>query len=453
MTWRAVGLGVLIGVAYTLSPLFIVVAAGFALLLRSARRISRERERRILTMLLAAAILLRIAAIGGLFMATDYTTAPFGSFFGDEDYFIKRSIWLRNIALGIPVSLADVLYAYDQSIQTSLVWYLATLHLLFGPSPYGVHLVSAFVYVAGAYALYRTVRPAFGPVASVGGLALLLFLPSLFVWSISVLKEPVFFALLAGAVSLTMAAARRGGWAPRAGAALALVLLAVVAETLREGGLMIAGAATAAGALFGALTSRPRIAAALAIVALATTPWVLAQTPVRDRVGAAVARAAARHWDHVHEPGHSYMVLEPAFYVDRPQPGVLSSADTTRLALGGVAAYAIVPLPWQMTSRSELAYLPEQIAWYGLLLLLPAGIVTGLRRDPFLTALLAVHLAVAVMLVAVTSGNIGTLVRHRSLALPYAVWFSGLGACTLLARLGTATATGRAITGQQGVEG
>jgi hypothetical protein len=100
-----------------------------------------------------------------------------------------------------------------------------------------------------------------------------------------------------------------------------------------------------------------------------------------------------------------------------------------------------------------LAYLPEQIAWYGLLLLLPAGIVTGLRRDPFLTALLAVHLAVAVMLVAVTSGNIGTLVRHRSLALPYAVWFSGLGACTLLARLGTATATGRAITGQQGVEG
>jgi hypothetical protein len=34
--------------------------------------------------------------------------------------------------------------------------------------------------------------------------------------------------------------------------------------------------------------------------------------------------------------------------------------------------------------------------------------------------------------VAMTSGNIGTLVRHRGLALPYLVWLSAVGACDLV---------------------
>jgi len=35
--------------------------------------------------------------------------------------------------------------------------------------------------------------------------------------------------------------------------------------------------------------------------------------------------------------------------------------------------------------------------------------------------------------VAVTSGNVGTLIRHRGLAVPYLLWLSVLGACQLVA--------------------
>jgi len=62
-----------------------------------------------------------------------------------------------------------------------------------------------------------------------------------------------------------------------------------------------------------------------------------------------------------------------------------------------------------------------------LLAFVPFGLVLGFRRDPLLTGLLASHAGALMMMVALTSGNIGTLVRHRGLALPYLAWLSGLG--------------------------
>jgi hypothetical protein len=101
--------------------------------------------------------------------------------------------------------------------------------------------------------------------------------------------------------------------------------------------------------------------------------------------------------------------------------------DAGRFTAKAAWSYFAEPLPWRTESRALLAYLPEQIAWYVMALLLPLGIIAGLRRDPVLTSLLVMHAAGAMVLVALTSGNIGTLIRHRSLALPYLVWLSALG--------------------------
>lgn len=453
MMLRAIAAGIVVAAAYTLSPLLVITGVGFALLIWWARQSPDETERRVLTAILIAAIGLRVVAVAGLFLSTDHHSIPFGTFFGDEDYFIKRSIWLRNLALGIPISLADVRYAYDESIQTSFVWMLAALQVVVGPSPYGLHLVSALLYVFGTLVLFRAVRPGFGQPASLAGLVLLLFLPSLFAWSISVLKEPVFFALMAGAVWVTVMAARHRSWAAGLLASVVLLALALTAETIREGGFVVAAGGTLGAMLLAIVWSRRRLALLIAVVAVAALPVALSRGSVRDRLDVLVASAALRHWEHVHAPGHSYMLLDPSFYVERPLPGDLAPSEAARFALGGLVAYAVVPAPWQMTSRAELAYLPEQIVWYALVLLAPVGIWAGLRRDPFLTAVLLAHLLLAIGLVAITSGNVGTLVRHRALALPYLVWFSGLGLSMVLAWLsGMRIVDMRAVSAHQGAE-
>ena len=69
----------------------------------------------------------------------------------------------------------------------------------------------------------------------------------------------------------------------------------------------------------------------------------------------------------------------------------------------------------------------------GLLAWCIVGLIAGARRDPQLTGLLAAYMVTAAVLVALASGNVGTLVRHRGLAVPYLLWFSALGACEAVA--------------------
>ena len=89
--------------------------------------------------------------------------------------------------------------------------------------------------------------------------------------------------------------------------------------------------------------------------------------------------------------------------------------------------------PWEARSTATVAYLPEQVVWCLLVAFALIGLPFAFRRDVIVAGLLVGHAVVAAATVALISGNIGTLVRHRGLALPYFVWISGVGACQLLA--------------------
>ena len=95
--------------------------------------------------------------------------------------------------------------------------------------------------------------------------------------------------------------------------------------------------------------------------------------------------------------------------------------------------FVVEPLPWTAESTAELLYVPEQAIWYVVVLLVPVGLVVGFRRDPLLTCVLAGYTAISAAIIALNSGNIGTLVRHRALVAPYLGWISALGLVWLLA--------------------
>src|SRR5262249_34708874 len=176
-----------------------------------------------------------------------HTQVPFGSLFGDEDYFIKRSLWMRNVALGIPVHMFDLEYAFEPNGRSIFLNALAAIQWLTGPAPYGLHLVSVWCSTVSALIVYRLVRPGFGRVAALIGLALLLFLPSLFTWSIAVLKEPPFTLISALILALSVAMVREGSWLRRALALAGIVALAAVQDSLRPYGGLFSVASVAGG--------------------------------------------------------------------------------------------------------------------------------------------------------------------------------------------------------------
>ena len=434
-TWAtATVVAVLIGGVYVLSPSTVWFAAAMWVIRRYAVSGLDADDRRWVTGLLAAAVLLRVAAVAVLFIATNHDQTPFGIFFGDEAFYVRRAIWLRNVALDVPIHTADFIYAFDESGWTGHLYVLAFLQVLFGVSPYGVHLLSIALYMLGAVVLYRTVRPRFGRAPAITGLAVLLFLPSLFAWSISALKDPLYFLFTACSISWTLAMLRHPRWAVKILAAVGVVALVAVLQTIREQGGVLTGGGIVAGLLIASVVSRPRALIALMIALPLVTGAVLSRPQNQLQAYIAIQKAARNHWGHVETPGITYTLLEPRFYNDSSAISDMQFVDTARYVVRAFERYVTVPLPWEVQSRVALLYLPEQIIWYLLVLLLPVGLVFSFQRDPSLAALLFGIAGVTVVVIAMTSGNVGTLVRHRSLAVPYLLWLSLTGVCELLAR-------------------
>ena len=440
-TWGVAALiGIAAGIVHALSPATLWFAVAMWALHRYATNGLEADERRWLVGILAVAVLLRIAAVGTLF-ATDpavwtpsHAQTPFGFFLGDEEFYIRRSIWLRNVALGIPVHSADLIYAFDDSGWTSHMYVLSFANVLFGPSPYGVHLVGIAMYLFGAVMLFRLSREAFGRTPALLGLLLVLFLPSLFVWSISALKEPLYFLMTVSAISLTMTLVRHRNWGVKLLALAGVAAIVATLETIRSAGSVLGGAGLLFGLIAVWIIRRPKVVVAIAI-ALPIVIGAALQSPKRQiQVYTAVKLAAHQHWGHVLTPGWVYTLLDERFYQDVSRLDDLNFQDEARFLVRAFERYVTVPLPWEVRSTAALAYLPEQLMWYCMVALLPFGIVYSMRRDALLTSLLIGVAAVAVTVIALLSGNVGTLVRLRVLAIPYVASVSMVGLCELLTR-------------------
>lgn len=426
----AVAMGVPLGVLYTLSPMTVWFLAVGGVLVWAGGRGLPERERRWVRGLLVAALAVRAALVAWLFVFGSADTAAFNIFFGDEQYMLTRSLRIRDFWLGLTLSPAGFIDLYDVYGRTSYLDVIAAVQMVVGPAPYGIHLLNAIFYGAGAVGLHRLCRAAYGRLAALGMLAGVLFYPSLIVWSASALKESLNFLIVVCIMWGAVVTIRRG-WRQAVVGALVVVAGLLVMITYRAGAFEIAIGGLAVGLALRALTQRTwRLA--LAAVALLVIAWpVLANARVQDAALSQLRPAAHMHIGHVITRGHSYRVLDDRFYQTHKTDDMTWSEGLRYLGRAVVSVFT-VPRPWDLQSRAELAYLPEQMLWYVLLVLAACGVVIGLRRDALVTALLTGYALIALLAVALTTGNIGTLVRHRAFALPYTIALGAVAAAALI---------------------
>lgn len=428
LLWAIVA-GAAVGAIYALSPLTVLVALAIVPTVQwCVRGISGAERRWVLTVMIVA-ITLRAAAIAGLLVTADPNAGTFAKFFGDEEFYQLRGLRLYNIWMGIPISRESFLYAYDKTGYTSYQNVLVFLQALVGPAPYGLHVLNAWLFLVAMILLYRTVRRSFGSAPALLGLTIVLFLPSVFMWSVSALKESLYLAMTSIVLVLSVDSLRRPRLMARGAGVAAAAVVALLLNSVRPP----AGLLTMGGGVLGAmarvvLSRRWLVIAATVLVAVG---WVwLAHAGLPAGIERRVIDSAAYHRGHVFTPGHSYHALDQRFYSD--YWAAIAQAPMTGDEMGRYASRAIFhyvgePLPWNIGSKAELAYLPEQVVWYGLVLLFPYGLVRAFKRDALLTCVLTAYALVNIGAIALNSGNIGTLVRHRALVIPFMVWVSAVG--------------------------
>jgi hypothetical protein len=282
----SVAAGVVLAALYTVSPLALCAAALALIAVAMARRGLADEERRLLTTVLAAAFIVRLAAIVGIFLASMpiHDDQFVGSLSGDGAYAMARALRSRDLLLGVPANKYDYVVAFDEYGRNTYVSFLTATQIAFGPAPYGLRLINSVLFIAGGLLLYRMTRATLGPAPAMAGLAALLFLPTLFVWSISLLKESLYFAGSALLLWATVAALRARVWRARLYAVLAGLVGAFVIHDLRSGAIWLAVFGLAAGLAMRAATASRRILAGAALAAILASAVLVSQRQVQDRL-------------------------------------------------------------------------------------------------------------------------------------------------------------------------
>lgn len=437
----SIAAGVLLGILFTASPLSLFAMAAAVAVVTFAGRGLPDEERRLLIMILGAAFAARLAIVLALVVIglPHLNDLAVGSLSGDDAYYLGRAIRTRDILFNFGNGKYDYFVVLDEYGRTSYVTLLSAIQILLGPTPFGMRVLNAVFFLAGAALLFRAARPAFGPTAAFSALVVLLFLPSLLWSSISLLKESLYFFSCA----LLLYCATRALHAPRPAKLAVFVVLGGVGAwlltDLRRDALTLLGSGLAAAVVIRFVAATRQRLLTVSAMAMVAATLLLMQPSVRSRAALSIESMARVQGGHVFTVGHSYKLLDPAFYAEPAAPGGwqlnLTPEQAGRFVLRAAASFIVTPWPWEMTSRGELALLPEQLLWYLLLIGLPAGVVAGWRLDATTTALFVGYAAPTALALALTNGNVGTLMRLRGLVTPYLLWVSMLGLLTLAHRV------------------
>ena len=354
-----------------------------------------------------------------------------GSLSGDDAYYLGRAIRTRDILFNFGNGKYDYFVVLDEYGQTSYLNVLSAIQIVFGPTPFSMRLLNAVFFVAGAVAalscgatgiwsnggLHRAGAGAVSSIADVeldfASQGVTLFFQ---LCTVALLRGPHRPCAAAGEVD-SIRRARGLRRLAACGSPAGFIDAARERTRRRDRHPGRRGHAGAPADRDGARHFRRHPA-----VDTAVDP---------ARAAASIESLARIHGGHVFTVGHPYKLLDDEFYKIPAAPGgwdlYLTPPQAGRFVVRAAASFLVTPWPWQLSSLGELALLPEQLVWYLLLIGLPAGFVAGWRRDAMTTSLFIGYVLPTAVALALTNGNIGTLMRLRGLVTPYLMWVGVLG--------------------------
>ena len=94
----------------------------------------------------------------------------------------------------------------------------------------------------------------------------------------------------------------------------------------------------------------------------------------------------------------------------------------------GVAFLVGAPFPLTARTASEIGLVPDTLLWYAVVVLAVVGLAYLVRRRDRRFAVGVLAMGAIALVLSLTEGNLGTLVRHRAMLIPFVVMLAAVGA-------------------------
>lgn len=406
------------------------------------------RERKVLMAILGAGVVLRVASAVAYGMAC--SAKGMTDMIGDARAITSFGVYIAEAMTGKALydfSVLKVLrgvfngvippLGMGKDIQVSALVYLqGTVYGLLGYSVLFLKLLNTLFFSTTAFLCYYFLRRRSEVLSAMVAMTLVLFFPSMFVWSITGLKDP--FVIMATVVMLVLFSKLVSGRIDPGRilpAVFLMVLISYLVDTTRERIVILYGVTLVLSVVI--LWARQarlakKIIMASAVIVLGAA---LLQIP---KIGNFYRNTVS--WVVQYQHGQSsvhgntfYRIYPERFYIYDGFPEVMRSQPPTppewaRAALKGAVYFAFAPLPPDL-EKGELLFLafPQSMATLLLFPFVVMGALYALKSDLKAFLPMAVFLVLYWGTAAMVSGNIGTAFRHRDVMMPVYLIFASIG--------------------------
>jgi 4-amino-4-deoxy-L-arabinose transferase-like glycosyltransferase len=279
---------------------------------------------------------------------------------------------------------------------------LAGIYWLFGAHPAAGLAVNAVLASAVVPLVFDSTRRLFGREAARYAPPLVVLMPSMFAWTSQLLKEAPVVFLVAVMANCAVRTTERFSLGPVVVATAALSLLLTFRGPVAF--------ALGVGALAGIALGNRRLSSGLTVGLVATA--LAAMLVLTLGLGRSGYDASVQ--SDLQQAGtvRTDLALSGSSGFDANVDISSPRAALSYLPVG-VLQFSVGPFPWQIRGVRQLPALPDVLVWWCLLPSLGRGALAAGRRWGRRWLVLALPAVTATLLLGLTVGNFGTLVRER----------------------------------------
>lgn len=407
----------------------------------------RKSERKLLAVILLALWIRIFFAVGyNAYISTkslnDHPETNLVMFGGDGEFQAGHAWWVYVLNLNKDLNNNDLMWkngffsdiwTYQELVLKNrfvpmshyqvgaYTYMIAVLYSYFGYSPIVVNFINCILGTLAGYLFYLITLDLFdNKKLAYLVLMLVLFYPTLFIWSsMTKLKMPsiIFLISLFLFISIRLFLKHRLAYLP-------LAILAILSLNLFREKFSIIFAIIFLS--YYLLFSKKNVLSGILYI-LAGSYLLLNIGKILNHIKAALNYALLIHQGTVNSGGIVYKLLEDGFYSSIASTYPLSLIGYFFYYLKGLFHFVLEPLPQSITTINILLFYPFQVFWYFLLFFALIGALFALRYFRRQALILMIYIIVVTSVLSLSGGNIGTDVRHRDMVAPVCFIFSSIG--------------------------
>jgi 4-amino-4-deoxy-L-arabinose transferase-like glycosyltransferase len=419
---------VVFGAPYLISQGLALCILLSAVFFYAVRRNTAEEDRRFVLFMISAAMIIRVAGL----IVLQYKCISMGQLdiFGDAQDNIIQGInisdSIRNMK-EIPVTPQSILTSRYNT--HSMTIFNGIFFLLFGHDIISLKYINILAICATAWIMYDFARNIYSGAAGRIALAIILFWPTVFIWSLTDLKESHLLFTVACSFWLLDKSAREKAVLRKAVFIIMSVLFAFYFVLLKIKLMMPVFILSVSlivlyNVLHYGFSRDPALSRKVLYVSLIPAAAAIMAFGGRILQAAKGMYALILHYHigFLNSGGWNIDLLG-----DQSQ-NFFTLQFIIKYIAKAWASFFLEPLPWHFYSYSLMATYPMMLAWYIIAAFSAAGVIrayyAGRSKEVFAMLTFTV---IYVTVVGMSVANIGTIIRFRDVMVPIVAVFAGIG--------------------------